>query len=399
MGFRRVWAAVAVVCCALVLLTLSPAASPDPRGVAHPPPSTALSPELPHLVTGSGAAAHLTLLAEEPGYRLAVFAAASAVSYAGPRLGGVGRELGPVGVLDVLVLITAVLGATWVGRSRRRLCEVERAARQLGEGDLSIRVPASEGGPVSVRRLAGAFNDMADALGATMKKQTAFAADAAHQLRNPLTVLSLRMEVLSLSLEGEGREQVELIREEMNRLDIMLGQLLELASAPGAPGVRREPLDAVDLVAGRIEAWRPQAEHRCVRLELAADHPSPVLTDAALAGSILDTLLDNAIKYSPFGGRITVRLGDRGDMTSIEIRDEGPGLAAVDLQCAGDRFWRGSTAREAPGTGLGLSIARELATAIGGRVTITGVAPHGLCVALHIPAAPAYSHGVSRALD
>ncbi|MEV2243878.1 HAMP domain-containing sensor histidine kinase [Streptomyces sp. NPDC049970] len=288
-------------------------------------------------------------------------------------------------LVDGCVLIAVALLAFRYLRFQRQLARLERAARQFADGDLTGEVLPSGQGPAEVRRLMTAFNDMADSLRVLMEKQSAFVVDASHQLRNPLTVLSLRMEMLSMSLEGTRREEVELIREEMNRLVVMLGRLLELSSARGPLPTLPGPVDAVGLVGDRVTAWRPQAERRSIQLAVTAEIPAVVRVDAALAGSILDTVLDNAIKFSPEGGRITVRLRDAWPATVIEVLDEGPGLEPAEFARLGDRFWRGPATQDAPGTGLGLSIAREIATAIGAQLTFAAVRPHGLCVRLSIP--------------
>ncbi|MFF2852777.1 sensor histidine kinase [Streptomyces sp. NPDC058001] len=284
-----------------------------------------------------------------------------------------------------LLIAVLLLGAV---RDRRRRChlrEVERAIRRLGDGDLSSRVPPLPRATADVRRLAGAYDDMAASLHACVERQSAFVVDASHQLRNPLTVLSLRMEMLSLSLEGAGRAEVELMREEMNRLDLVLGRLLNLASACGALTVEASSVRALDLVMNRVMAWRPQAERRSVSIDVVADSRAVGQADATLVGSVLDTLLDNAIKFSPRGGHVTVRLREDGSLTLVEVVDEGPGLAPADFAHIGRRFWRSSTARDEPGTGLGLSIAREMVDVVGGRLTFSAVEPHGLCVGLQLP--------------
>ncbi|MFV5997891.1 sensor histidine kinase [Streptomyces sp. NPDC056231] len=293
----------------------------------------------------------------------------------------------PVALASLGALVVAFLvGLRWI-RQRRQLRELVRAARRIGDGDLSGRVPVHPRAPAEVRRLVHAFNDMADSVRTCMEKNAAIVVDVSHQLRNPLTVLSLRMEILSLSVEGKGREEAELIREEMNRLDVILGRLLELASARTTLPVRTGPMAAMDLVTNRVVAWRPQAETRSLQLAVVAASSAVIRVDATLAGSILDTLLDNAIKFSPEGGQITVRLRDDGPMTTVEVVDEGPGLDPDDFDRIGDRFWRSAATRDEPGTGLGLSIAREMAAVIGGQLTFAAAEPRGLCVGLRLPRA------------
>ncbi|MFF2412437.1 sensor histidine kinase [Streptomyces sp. NPDC058092] len=294
-------------------------------------------------------------------------------------------EIGCGPAVVALVLIAVALAGLRSSRRRRHMRELERAVRQFGDGDLSSRVPGPSHGPADIRRLAGAFNDMADFVHVCVENQAAFVVDASHQLRNPLTVLNLRMEMLALRLEGEGREEAELIRDELNGLDVLLGRLLNIASARSALTVDAGPVRVLDLVMNRVTAWRPQAERRSVSLHVAAGPLAVIGVDATLVGSILDTLLDNAIKFSPEGGRVTVLLREDGPTIGIDVVDEGPGIAPADFERIDDRFWRSSTARDEPGAGLGLSIARELATVIGGRLTFTAVEPHGLCVGVKLP--------------
>lgn len=284
------------------------------------------------------------------------------------------------------VTVAVLTWSRWTGH-RRQLEALARAARDLLDGPPRASGPAPARWPPELRRVNAAFGDLAEAGRRCRRRQSSLLTDVSHQLRNPLTVLSLRMETLSLSVEGEARQEVELIREEMDRLGAMVGRLLELASARAAHTVGTGRTPAMDLVTSRVTAWRPQAESRSLRIEVDSDSTAVLLVDAVLAGSILDSILDNAVKFSPRGGRITVRVRDDGPVTTIEVADEGPGLARGEFDRIGDRFWRSPATGEAPGTGLGLSIAHELAAVLGGRLTFTADAPHGLRVAVRLPRA------------
>lgn len=286
-------------------------------------------------------------------------------------------------VVFVALLLLAFAYVRWLLRG---LYEIEAAARRMREGEVMVRLPVPRG-PAPLRGLAETLNALPAAMLDAVERESAFVVDAAHQLRNPLTVLNLRIELLVASLTGPAASEAELIREEIVGLEHMLGQLLELAATRHSLAEHPEPVDAEELVSDRINTWRWQAERRSITLDLEPGQGTLVQVQAPLAGSILDAVLDNAIKFSPDGGQVTVRVLDDPPMTCVEVSDEGPGLAPADFARIGERFWRGSAARRLPGSGLGLSIARELAAAMGGRLTFAAAEPHGLRVSLRMPQA------------
>jgi signal transduction histidine kinase len=291
--------------------------------------------------------------------------------------------VGDVAVLVLVILLAAQL-ANWV---LRPVYVLDGAARQISTGNLTARAGA-EHGPVEIRRLATSFNQMAQAVESVLQRQQAFVADASHQLRNPLTALTLRLESLATDLDGEPRAEVDEILAEAGRLSTILSQLLELAAVQHALTTPADRLDAVSLVAGRLAAWRPPADQRDLTLDFRHPPVALVRTDETLASSILDALLDNAIKFSPAGGRITVEVAGEEEAVRVRITDQGPGLSPAEFERIGDRFWRAPATQDVPGSGLGLSIATELAAVLGAGLRFAPAQPHGLAITLALPRAP-----------
>ena len=297
-----------------------------------------------------------------------------------------GRDLALVVVIDLAVMVVLVALATrlanWV---LRPVFVLDSAARQISAGDLSVRVNGSSG-PIELRRLLHTFNGMAAAVDLAMQRQEAFVADASHQLRNPLAALVLRLDALAIGLDPPRREQLHLARDECGRLEAILDELLELATAVHVTA-RPVPFDLAELVTIRLAAWRPLADDRGVQLAAANPAPSPTwaLADPVLISSALDAVLDNAVKFTPSGGRVAVEVGEADEGAIVTVADTGPGLRPEDLAHIGDRFWRSATSQNIPGSGLGLSIARTLLRTTGAEISFTPVHPHGLRVVLWLP--------------
>ena len=145
-------------------------------------------------------------------------------------------------------------------------------------------------------------------------------------------------------------------------------------------------VDVVDLVTVRVDAWQPIARRAGVGLRYPTAGELLALVDPALVGSGLDAVLDNAVKFSPAGGRVDVDVVVDGGELRVDVTDEGPGLGVDELDRVGDRFWRSPASQNVPGSGLGLSIARTLLQGTGGRLGFAAIAGHGLRVSLWLPA-------------
>ncbi|GAA1652022.1 sensor histidine kinase [Actinoplanes couchii] len=281
-----------------------------------------------------------------------------------------------VGVLAVAACLTAAHSlAGWVLRPVTRL---DAAAHEIAEGDSAARVPPGVG-PPELRRLSDSFNEMADAVAEAMRRQREFVAHASHQLRNPLTVLRLRIEDLGGRYDDEElHTDRQFALEETDRLADVLDGLLALAQAErGRPEL--EVVDATALTTERAKAWLPLAERRGVELDTDVPaEPVPARVVATALDQVLDALIDNALKFTPAGGRVSLRLRAAGGGAEVTVRDTGPGMTEEQCRQATERFWRAADAQNVDGAGLGLSIVAVLVEASGGRFTLAPAPEGGL---------------------
>jgi len=262
-----------------------------------------------------------------------------------------------------------------------------RSARRLGAGDLEERAPTD--GPREIAELAADFNEMADRLSGLVAAQRRFVADASHQLRTPLTALRLRLENMAAAATAEEGPGFEAAESELARLARLIDGLLTLSSTEGRRW-EREPVDLVEMVADRRDAWIPLAEERRVSIVLDAQAVrGRVMAVPGHLEQVLDNLLSNALEASPEGSTITVSVNDdslgSARALALHVRDEGAGLAEPERQRAFDRFWQGQGRRG--GSGLGLAIVAQLVEANGGHATLAPAVPTGLDAAVVLPAA------------
>ncbi|OIK04319.1 sensor histidine kinase [Streptomyces monashensis] len=279
----------------------------------------------------------------------------------------------------MLLAVGAALRLTgWVLRPVRVL---DATTHDIATGRLKSRVAAA-GGPPELRRLARSFNEMADNVEDVLEQQRAFVADASHQLRNPLSALLLRIELLALELP-EDNEEIASVRTEGKRLAQVLDDLLDLALAEHAEA-DLSLTDVGALAEERVAAWSPAAGAKGVRLTGECP-PTTGWADPITLSSALDAVIDNAVKFTPEGGTVAVTVAADGDTSTIVVTDTGPGLTEEELARVGDRFWRSGRHQNIKGSGLGLSITRALLMAGGGSITYDHHEPGGLRVTVRVP--------------
>ena len=298
------------------------------------------------------------------------------------EVAGAWAWLGLGGLLAVAACVVAALRlATWVLRPVTRL---DAAVHGIAAGAQDARVVPGAG-PPELRRLSASFNEMADTVTAALERQRSFVADASHQLRNPLTVLRLRVEDLGGQLAGvDAAEDHGFALEEIDRLNGVLDGLLALALAEHG----RRPLaeeDAATTARHRCEAWQPLANREHIALvALVPEAPVPVRLVATALEQILDALVSNALKFTPAGGRVEIVVEQDQDQTLIAVRDTGPGLTPDQRRLATERFWRAPDTQNVDGAGLGLPIVAVLAEASGARFALATAPGGGLSAELRV---------------
>jgi signal transduction histidine kinase len=271
--------------------------------------------------------------------------------------------------LLALAALTAVILAGLVGyllsvSIARALNRLRATTEQFAGGSLDQRADESHGA-AELRSLARSFNVMAERLHALIAQQRAFASDASHQLRTPLTALKLRLErarELTATDPAAATTRLVAAEAEVDRLSDIIEGLLRLSRAEALD----EPVEPVDLVATareRIDHWQPLANETNVRIELIAPPASTVLAIPLAPGQILDNFIDNALAVAPKESSIEIVITVNAEGTVLAVLDRGPGLGEADRERAFDRFWRGNLT--GGGSGLGLAIVAQLATASG----------------------------------
>ncbi len=214
--------------------------------------------------------------------------------------------------------------------------------------------------PTELRPLVVSMNALLARLKEAFAAQQRFVQDAAHELRTPLTALKLQTEVLRQKLGGSAEEEVARLEAGMERMQRLVEQLLKLARQEAvAPGARAE-VDIRDVLKESVSDLLPLAETRRIDLGLTAVEPARMHADAGELRSVFDNLLDNALRYTPAGGRVDVSLHRVDGDVLVEFTDSGPGIPPELLDRVFERFYRvlGSGTQ---GSGLGLAIARTAA--------------------------------------
>jgi len=220
-----------------------------------------------------------------------------------------------------------------------------------------------------------------------------FFALVSHELRTPLTSIIGYLELVldDEQLDDDARRYLEVVDRNAQRLLRLVGDMLFVAQVDaGRLQLEHEIVDLAELAADSVEAAQPAADRAGVRLLLEADTTRTVTGDRDRIGQLLDNLISNAVKFSPQGGRVRVRVADAPRGVALQVSDEGLGIPQGDQEHLFERFFRSSSAalRAVPGAGLGLAIVKAIAEAHGGRVSLRSLEGDGTTVRAELPASP-----------
>jgi heavy metal sensor kinase len=294
---------------------------------------------------------------------------------------------------SVILLLAPACGYWLAGRATRPLAQIINTMDELHPSKLDERLPIRGTGD-ELDRLSLTFNGLLDRIGTYLDDKRDFLANAAHELRTPITAIRSSVEVTLASdrTAAEYEEQLREILEESASLSSLINQLL-LLSESGVESLKahHELVRLDELLEKALDMFGGLAESRGVALTCAHNMPLRVDGNSQHLRQVLYNLIDNALKFTPAGGRIVTELQQdaSGQQAMFRIEDTGRGIPSEDLAHVFDRFFRGDRARrrdlEARGTGLGLSICQAIVAAHGGTIQVESTVSVGTTVIVLLP--------------
>lgn len=296
-------------------------------------------------------------------------------------------------VLGLALLICgAALGGAWlVQRALQPVDHITRSAEQISSRNLSERLPVPQTRD-EIERLSTALNHMIRRLDEGFQQTQRFFADASHELRTPLTIIQGELEATSKNLELKPEERAAALSslEEVERLKRIVEGLFALSRLDaGEAQDNSERVNLAELAALTADQMGLMAEDKNISIRCQCDQPVLVQGDRAHLKQVMVNLLDNAIKYTPAGGRIDVSVRPRAHHAVLEVADNGFGIPAEALPRVFERFFRADKARsrELGGAGLGLSIVKSICTAHHGEVRVESKEGAGSRFTVELPLA------------
>jgi two-component system OmpR family sensor kinase/two-component system sensor histidine kinase QseC len=287
-------------------------------------------------------------------------------------------------VVIPLLLLLPLLGAAVVGVVGSGLRPLRRVAGEVQRRDVDSLTPIVAAGlPREIAPLVNELNRLLTRLNAAFQTQRAFVADAAHELRSPLTALSLELQLLDRAPDEAARREARAnLGAAVERAIHLAGQLLTLArNEPREPAGALRGIALDQVAAEGIADVHALAAVRRIELTLEAD-PAMVQGDREALRTLVRNLVDNAVRYTPEGGRVRVRT--RSGPALLEVADSGPGIAAAERERSFDRFYRRVGSAQG-GSGLGLAIVKAIADRHGAEVRLGDAPEGGLLVSVIFP--------------
>jgi two-component system OmpR family sensor kinase len=274
-------------------------------------------------------------------------------------------------IWPIAALIPLLGICLWYGIGRG-LKPLQHIASELATRDVnSMAAVTPQELPSEVKPLVDAVNQLLSRLDQAFDAQRVFVADAAHELRTPIMGISVQTELAASAETAEEREAaLTQVSHGITRLGHLAEQLLTLARLePGASPPEPTSLDLVDMCKSVILDHVHQAERKKLDLGLGTQHRVAVVGDAGHVRIMLNNLVDNAIRYTPAGGRVDIAVQHDRQQVVLEVSDDGPGIPEHERERVLDRFYRGKQQAQ-PGSGLGLSIVKRIADAHGAAIRI-----------------------------
>ena len=290
-------------------------------------------------------------------------------------------------LLPLTVILTGLSGVFLVQLTLRPVDQMIATIHQITAENLKLRLEIP-GTKDEIDSLARTFNQMIARLDEAFTTQRQFMEDISHELKTPLSVLKGELEVTLKRIRSTQEYETTLHSslEEVNHLAGIVENLLTLARFDAkTTTLQAVPLDLDALLKDAVEAIQVLAIQKNISLQLNSAHTVEIIADKNQLKRLLLNILDNAIKYTPSGGKISIDLRQQKDTADIEISDTGIGIPESELPHIFDRFYRVDKSRSSAGFGLGLSIAQSIAMAHGGKIYAKPNLPQGTVFIISIP--------------
>lgn len=334
---------------------------------------------------GAGAYAVVPIaLAGDEMFRLHLFLAGSGSPH--PQKG---FALG-LGIIGVVVALLVIPVSRFISKP---INELRRSAQRIAEGDLSHRAVVR--GKDEIGKLGRTFNHMADKLERMIRGGRELTAHISHQLRTPLTRIRVAEEMLTEKIERGNHAGLERylndIREDIDELDVLIGRILTLSKLDlKEEPLISEPLDPVELITQLLGGLKPAMDHKSLRLGTDITFEPPFPGDRDALETAFSNILENAVKYSPPGGSVTVEMKTVGGALEVNVTNTFEPLQEEDLERIFEPFQRSESAKQA-GFGLGLAIVKKIVEAHGGAVRAQNT-QEGFSIRMSLPGNPSEEH-------
>jgi two-component system, OmpR family, sensor histidine kinase BaeS len=291
-----------------------------------------------------------------------------------------------VGALGAVAL-SLLLGLFFSSTLTRPLKDLINATRDVAQGNLEREVPVRSKDELG--ELTKSFNKMSSQLKQSRDLRRNMTADIAHELRTPLSIILGHTEALSEGKLAPSPETFDIVYDEAKRLSLLVEDLRTLSlSEAGELTLTFQPVSPTDLIDRVSGAYLPKMRTANISLETEADSSLPdVNADSYRIVQVFGNLMENALRYTPAGGRIKLSARSLSDGIEFCVQDSGPGIPEVDLPHIFDRFYRGdkSRSREDGGSGLGLAISKSIIQAHGGQIWAESALSEGTTIVFVLP--------------